>query len=62
LRNDPTLRKWIKYTTLDCSDMGMTSVKLKSNPAPTRTQFDIEAIGWKRYADMLRRQLAAASP
>jgi hypothetical protein len=53
LRNDPTLRQWIKYTTLDCSDMGVTSIKLKPNPAPTRTHFDSEAIGWKRYAKVI---------
>jgi hypothetical protein len=28
LRHDETLRKWIKYTTLDCSHEGSTVVKL----------------------------------
>ncbi|HEY2535174.1 MAG TPA: hypothetical protein VGJ20_45955, partial [Xanthobacteraceae bacterium] len=37
LRNREDLRRWIKRTTLDCSDYGLTAVKLKKNPAPTRT-------------------------
>ena len=40
LRHDDTLRFWIKYTTLDCSDMGRTSIKLKRNPTPTRSELD----------------------
>lgn len=40
-RHDEELRQWIKYTTLDCSDWGITSVKLKPNPAPTRTHLDV---------------------
>jgi hypothetical protein len=40
LRHDKELRQWIKYTTLDCSRMGATSVKLKPNPAPTRSELD----------------------
>ena len=40
LRNDVSLRRWIKYTTLDCSDNGSTVVKFKRNPSPTRTEFD----------------------
>jgi hypothetical protein len=34
------LRRWIKYTTLDCSHEGSTVVKLKRNPSPTRTNID----------------------
>jgi hypothetical protein len=37
LRSSEELRQWIKYTTLDCSDPGVTSVKLKKNPSPIRT-------------------------
>jgi len=37
LRSSEELRQWIKYTTLDCSDPGVTSVKLKNNPSPIRT-------------------------
>src|ERR1700751_5325953 len=40
LRRDKELRQWIRYTTLDCSDMGVTRVKLKPNPAPTRSELD----------------------
>ena len=40
LRHDGRLRRWIKHTTLDCSDDGSTVVKLKRNPSPTRTEFD----------------------
>jgi hypothetical protein len=40
LRHDEELRQWIKYTTLDCSDWGATTVKLKPNPTPVRTQLD----------------------
>jgi hypothetical protein len=40
LRNKRKPRKWIKYTTLDCRDWGATTVKLKPNPAPSRTSLD----------------------
>jgi hypothetical protein len=40
LRHDVELRQWIKYTTLDCSHNGSTTVKLKPNPAPTRAKSD----------------------
>jgi hypothetical protein len=40
LRYEKALRQWIKYTTLDCSDWGVTTVKLKPNSTPTRTHLD----------------------
>jgi hypothetical protein len=40
LRGDNELRQWILHTTLDCSDMGATSIRLKPNPAPTRSDWD----------------------
>jgi DNA-nicking Smr family endonuclease len=40
LRHDNRLRFWIKHTTLDCSHMGTTSIKLKPNPTPTRSELD----------------------
>jgi hypothetical protein len=40
LRSNETLRRFIKYTTLDCSHPGATAVKLKLNPAPTRAVFN----------------------
>jgi hypothetical protein len=49
LRRDKKLRQWIKYTTLDCSDWGATSVKLKRNRAPTRTQLDVRLLPKRTY-------------
>jgi hypothetical protein len=49
LRRDKTLRQWIKYTTLDCSDWGATSVKLKRNRTPTRTQLDVRLLPERTY-------------
>jgi len=40
LRHKRQLQQWIKYSTLDCRKWGVTSVKLKANPAPTRTGLD----------------------
>jgi hypothetical protein len=40
LRHDVSFRQWIKHTTLDCSHMESTAIKLKANPNPTRKQFD----------------------
>jgi hypothetical protein len=40
LRHSAELRQWIKYTTLNCQDPGVTSVKLKRNPNPSRTALD----------------------
>jgi hypothetical protein len=39
-RHDKSLRQWISYTTLDCRQMGCTSIRLKTNPEPTRKQID----------------------
>jgi hypothetical protein len=40
LRHEESLRKWIKHTTLDCRQIGSTSIGLKPNPNPTRKQLD----------------------
>jgi hypothetical protein len=40
LRHDLVLRRWIKHTTLDCTQLGATRIKLKRNPAPSRTELD----------------------
>jgi hypothetical protein len=40
LRHDGSYRRWIKHTTLDCRQMGSTSIRLKPNPNPTRKQLD----------------------
>jgi len=40
LRQDRSYRQWIKHTTLDCRQMGSTSIRLKPNSNPTRKQMD----------------------
>jgi hypothetical protein len=49
LRQGMELRQWVKYTTLECGQRGSTSIKLKSNPAPTRTQFDKDLLPERSY-------------
>ena len=44
LRHDKSLRTWIYHTTLNCEDMGVTWVRLKLNPVPTRSAFDAALI------------------
>jgi hypothetical protein len=41
LRRDESLRQWIFYITVDRSQMGSTSVRLKPNPSPSRKKMDI---------------------
>src|SRR5689334_9250833 len=50
LRHDHQLRAWIKYTTLDCTEQGVTGVRLKRNPNPTRTALDKDVLGDPRHA------------
>lgn len=45
LRHDEKFREWIFRTTLDCRQMGCTSVRLKSNPFPTRKAVDCRSPG-----------------
>ena len=40
LRHNRELRQWILHTTLDCKDPGSSTVKLKRNFSPTRTELD----------------------
>ncbi len=49
LRSDEKLRQWIKHTTLDCSHEGSTVIKLKRNPAPTRTEFGNDVFPDRRH-------------
>jgi hypothetical protein len=44
LRRNRALRQWIKYSTLDCSDWGRTTVKLKRNAKPTRSALDLSVL------------------
>jgi hypothetical protein len=50
LRHDESLRRWIKHTTLDCSHEGSTSVKLKANPNPTRSDFHYSVFPERRWS------------
>ena len=50
LRHNPALRCWIKHTTLDCSEWGTTTIKLKANPNPTRRELDLTVLPERRYA------------
>lgn len=40
LRQDKGLRRWFKISSLDRSHEGSTTIRLKTNPSPTRTIFD----------------------
>ncbi len=51
LRHKRVLRQWIKYSTLDCRKWGVTSVKLKANPAPTRTGLDANLLPERTWLD-----------
>jgi len=50
LRHDRSLRRWVKYTTLDCGKWGRTTVKLKANPNPTRRELDLSVLPARFYA------------
>ncbi len=43
-RHDTPLRTWILHTTLDCGHLGCTTVKLRPNKSPTRTEFDLDVL------------------
>ncbi|HTV38383.1 MAG TPA: hypothetical protein VMF12_18285 [Xanthobacteraceae bacterium] len=49
LRHNRSLRRWIKYTTLQCSGWGVTTVKLKANPNPTRRELDLSVLPDRTY-------------
>ena len=49
LRHDKGLRKWIYHTTLYCRDAGATRVRLKPNPAPSRSALDPDLIPEKTF-------------
>jgi hypothetical protein len=40
LRQEQSFRQWILHTTLDCCQIGYTSIRLKPNSNPTRKQLD----------------------
>ena len=41
IRGNSHLKPWVKISTLDCGDRGSTTVKLKPNPNPTRTEIEM---------------------
>jgi len=43
IRGNPRLKPWVKISTLDCRSWGSTTVKLKPNPKPTRSEIDLPA-------------------
>ena len=44
LRHDERLRRWIHYTTLDCSSPGHSRVSSKINLSHMRTRLDLELL------------------
>lgn len=41
LKNSSDLRQWIYHSTIYRGDAGSTNVRLKPNPAPSRTAFEV---------------------
>jgi hypothetical protein len=54
LRHDRGLRQWIKYSTLECTKWGVTTVGLKANPNPTRSALDLTALPPPSYPEEAR--------
>jgi hypothetical protein len=44
------LRTWIHHTTLDCSKMGATTVRLRRNPSPSRASFNSDILPEQTWA------------
>jgi hypothetical protein len=61
-RRNKELRQWIKHTTLDCRKWGATTVKLKPNPAPSRTRLDAGLIADRQGAPLRARRLPTRFP
>jgi hypothetical protein len=55
LRANVLLRQWIKYTTIDCRAWGSTMIKLKSNPAPSRSALDWSVLPAPRFPSQAGR-------
>jgi hypothetical protein len=41
MRRNSSLKPWAKVSTLDCSQDGSTTIQLRHNPAPSRTQIEM---------------------
>ena len=54
LRNNPVLRQWIKYSTVECTQWGVTTVGLKANPHPTRSALDLTVLPRPRHPEQTR--------
>ena len=54
LRHDRVLRQWIKYSTVECTKWGTTTVGLKANPNPTRSALDLTMLPPPSYPDEAR--------
>ncbi len=54
LRKDRVLRQWIKYSTVECTKWGVTTVGLKANPVPTRSALDLTALPPPSYPEEAR--------
>ena len=50
LRNEASLRQWIKHTTIDCSSEGSTSVKLKSVKVSMPERADFSGLPAPQFA------------
>ena len=48
LRHDKQLRNWLHHTTLSCADTGVTSIRLKRNPTPSRSALDRDVMPQKQ--------------
>ena len=51
LRHDRALRQWIKYSTVECTKWGVTTVGLKDNPQPTRSVLDLTVLPQPHHPD-----------
>jgi hypothetical protein len=47
IRGNSVLKPWVKISTLDCHEWGATSVKLKPNPNPTRSQIEMPPVRYR---------------
>jgi Smr domain len=41
IRRNADLKRWVKISTLDCTQAGATTVKLRPNSHPTRTEVEL---------------------
>ena len=56
LRHDRALRQWIKYSTVECTKWGVTTVGLKTNPHPTRSALDLTVLPPPSYPEQMHNR------